>query len=134
MLTYIPPLSQNRIPHIHVDLPPLVSVEATRVSTPNGGSKILLAAVSKSPNPAWIDDIIELLNFTDKSILAGDLKATYPFWNSSVSNSSGWKLLDLYDAKIFEISVSQCRILYCHVGNGDVLDTVVDWSIRLTEV
>jgi hypothetical protein len=90
MLTNMPPLSQNRIPHNHVDLPPLVSVEATGVSTPNGNSKILLAAVYKSPGPAWIDeDIIELLNFTDKSILAGDLKATYPFWNSSVSNSSG---------------------------------------------
>jgi hypothetical protein len=59
MLTY-PPLSQNRIPHNHVDFPTLVSVEATRVRTPNGNSKILLAAVYKS-GPAWIDeDVIEL--------------------------------------------------------------------------
>jgi hypothetical protein len=90
MLTYTPPLSQNRTPHNHVDLPPLVSVETTGVSAPNGNSKILLAPVYVSLSPAWIDeDIIELLNFTEKSILAGDLKATYPFWNSSVSNSSG---------------------------------------------
>jgi hypothetical protein len=39
------------------------------------------------------------LNFTDRSTFAGDLKAAYPFWTSSVSNSSGYKLLVLFDAK-----------------------------------
>jgi hypothetical protein len=40
------------IPHNHVDLPPLVSVEATGVCIPTGNSKVLLAAVCKSPGHA----------------------------------------------------------------------------------
>jgi hypothetical protein len=35
------------IPHMHVDLPPLVSVEATEVCKPIGNQEILLAAVYK---------------------------------------------------------------------------------------
>jgi hypothetical protein len=35
------------IPHSHVDLPPIVSVETTRI--PIGNREILLAAVYKSP-------------------------------------------------------------------------------------
>jgi hypothetical protein len=57
------------IPHIHVDLPPLVSVEATGVCTPIGNTEVLLAAVYKSPGRAWTDaDITEILSFRRKSI------------------------------------------------------------------
>jgi hypothetical protein len=64
------------IPHNHADLPPLVSVEGTGVCIPVGNSEILLAAVYKSPGPAWSDaDITELLSFT---ILASDLNAKKP--------------------------------------------------------
>jgi hypothetical protein len=53
--------------HYHVDLPPLVSVEATRVCIPLGHSEILLAAVYKSPGRAWNNaDITELLSFGQK--------------------------------------------------------------------
>jgi hypothetical protein len=35
---------------------------------------MILAAVYKSPGPAWIDaDITELLSFRHKALLAGDL-------------------------------------------------------------
>jgi hypothetical protein len=52
------------IPHNHVNLPPLVSVEATGVCIPIGNSEVLLAAVYKSPARAWSDaDISELLSF-----------------------------------------------------------------------
>jgi hypothetical protein len=52
------------IPHNHVDLPPLVSVEATGVCISIGNSEVLLAAVYKSPFRAWSDaDITELLSF-----------------------------------------------------------------------
>jgi hypothetical protein len=52
------------IPHNHVDLPPLISVEATGVCIPIGNSEVLLAAVYKPPGRAWSDaDIIELLGF-----------------------------------------------------------------------
>jgi hypothetical protein len=46
---------------------------------------VLLAAVYKSPGKVWSDaDITELLSFRRKSILAGDLTAKHPFWNSAV--------------------------------------------------
>jgi hypothetical protein len=64
------------IPHSHVDLSPLISVEATGVSIPIGNKEILLAAVYKSPRRAWNDaDIAELLSLRHKCILAGDLNA-----------------------------------------------------------
>jgi hypothetical protein len=79
------------IPHNNIHLPPLVSIEATGVCMPIGNSEVLLAA-----GHAWNDaDIIELLSFRHKSLLAGDLNAKHPFWNSIVSNSSGAKLLKL---------------------------------------
>jgi hypothetical protein len=101
------------IPHNHIDLPPLVSVEQTGVCIPIGNSEVLLAAVYKSPGRAWSDaDIIELLSFRRKSILAGDLNAKHPCWNSAISNSSDEKLLHLCDINQFEISAPQCPTHY----------------------
>jgi hypothetical protein len=123
------------IPHNHVDLPPLISVEATGVCIPIGNSEILLASVYKSPGRAWTDaDIMELLSFRRKAILAGDLNAKHPFWNSAVSNTSGEKLLELFDVNEFEISAPQSPTHYSHAGNGDVLDIVVHQNIRLSDV
>jgi exonuclease III len=48
------------IPHNHVDLPPLISVEATGVCIPVGNSEVLLAAVYKSPGKSWIDARLSL--------------------------------------------------------------------------
>jgi hypothetical protein len=63
------------IPHNHVDLPLLISIEATGVCIRIGNSEILLATVNKSPGRAWSDaDITELLSIRNKCILAGDLK------------------------------------------------------------
>jgi exonuclease III len=122
-------------PHNHVDLPTLVSVEATGISIPNGNCEILLAAVYKSPGRAWIDaDITELLSFRRKSILAGDLKTKHPFWNSEVSNPSDEEILRLFDASQFEISAPQCATHYSSAGNSDVLDIVVHQNIRVSDV
>jgi hypothetical protein len=68
--------------------------------------------------------------------LAGDLNAKHPSWNSTstVSNPSGEKLLQLFDASDFEISAPQCPTHYFPVGNGDVLDIVVHKNIRLSNV
>jgi hypothetical protein len=58
------------IPH----LPP--QVEASGVDIPIGNSKVLLAALYKSAGSSYSNaDIIELLSFRRKSILAGDLNA-----------------------------------------------------------
>jgi exonuclease III len=101
------------IPHNHADVPPLDSIEATGVCIPIGNSELLLTAVYKSPGKAWRDAvIIELLKFRRKSVLAGDLNAKHPVWNSAVSNPSGKKLLDLFDISDFEISAPQCPTHY----------------------
>jgi hypothetical protein len=73
----------DRLLPIYVDLPPLVSVEATGVCIPVGNSEVLLAAVYKSPGRACAD-ITELLSLRRKSILAGDVNAKHPFLNSAV--------------------------------------------------
>jgi hypothetical protein len=123
------------IPHNYVDLPPLVSIEATGVCIPIGNSEFMLAAVYKSPGRAWSDaDVIELLSFRHKSVLAGDLNAKHPFWNSAVSNPSGVKLLEMFDINDFEISAPQCPTHYSPAGNGDVLGIVVHQNVRLSEV
>jgi hypothetical protein len=118
------------IPHSHVDLPPLATVEATGVCIPILNSEILLAAVYKSPGRAWSDaDTSELLNFRHKSVLAGVPNAKHPFWNSAVSNPTGEKLSELFDSSEFEISAPQCPTHYSPAGNGDVLDIVVHQNV-----
>jgi hypothetical protein len=56
------------------------------------------------------------------------------FWNSTVSNPSGDKLLHLFDVNQFEISAPQCPTLYSPNRNGDVLDIVVHENIRVSNV
>jgi hypothetical protein len=84
------------------------------------------------PGPSWSDaDITELLSFRRRSILAGDLNAKHPFWNSSVSNPSGEKLMALFDLSEFEISAPQYPTHYSPAANGDVLDIVVHQNISV---
>jgi hypothetical protein len=72
----------NRVDHLH-----LVSTEATVICIPIGNREILLVAVYKHLHRAWSDaDVINLLNLRKKSLLAGDLNAKSPVWNSQVSN------------------------------------------------
>jgi hypothetical protein len=67
------------IPHSHIDLPPLISVEATGVCVHIGNKEILLSAVYKSPGLTWNDtDIDELLSLRHKCILGGDLNSKHP--------------------------------------------------------
>jgi hypothetical protein len=123
------------IPHNQLFLPHLVSVEATGVCIPLGKSDVLFAAVYISPGRAWnYADITELLSFKQKSILAGDLNAKHPFWNSAVSNPSGEKLMDLFELNESEISAPKCPTRYSHAENGDVLDTVVHQNVRVSDV
>jgi hypothetical protein len=122
------------IPHTYVDLPPLLLLEATGVSIPIGHTEMLLAFVYKSPLRAWRDaDITELLNLRTKSILAGDLNAKHPVWNSKVSNTLGFKLLDLFNCN-FEISAPQHPTHFVADGRSDVLDIVVYRDVRLSEI
>jgi hypothetical protein len=70
----------------------------------------------------WRDaDITELLNLRTKSILAGDLNANHPVWNSKVSYL---KPLDLFVNSNFDISVPQHPTHFVSDGRGDDLDIV----------
>jgi hypothetical protein len=83
----------------------------------------------------WRDaDITELLNLRTKFILAGDLNAKHPVWNSKVSNSSGLKLLDLFVNCNFVILAPQHPTHFVPNGKGDVLYVVVHKGVRLSEV
>jgi hypothetical protein len=66
--------------------------------------------------------------------MAEDLNAKQPFWNSTVSNPSGAKLLNLPHINEFEISALQCPTDYSPAGNGDVLNTVVHKNVWLSEL
>jgi hypothetical protein len=119
------------IPENHVDLPPLVSVEATGVYIPIGNSQVFLAAVYKSPGRAWSDaDITELLCSKPKSILAGDLNAKNPFWNSTVSNPSGDKQLHLFDVNH---SKFQHRNVPLIISLTEMVTCWILWSTKISE-
>jgi hypothetical protein len=122
-------------PHNHVDLPPLVSTEATEVCMLTGNSEALLAAVYNSPGNAWGDaDIIEHLGFRHKSLLEGDLNAEHPFWNSIVSSPLGMKLLNLLHKNEIKISAPQCPSHYSPTINGDMFKTVMHKNVQLAKV
>jgi hypothetical protein len=96
---------------------------------------MLLAAVYRSPLRTWSDaDITELLSFRTKSILAGDLNAKNPVWNSRASNPSGLMLLDLFINSNFDISAPQRPTHFIPDGRGDVLDIAVHQNVRLSKV
>jgi hypothetical protein len=107
------------VPHTHVDLPPLVSIEATGVCILIGNNEVLLAAVCNSPGHAWnVADVIELLTFRHKLLLAGDLNANHPFWNSIVSPTLQFNILHEHE---FNTSAPQCPTQYSSVGIGDMI-------------
>jgi hypothetical protein len=121
--------------HSYVDLPLVVSVDATGVCIPIGNSEILLATLYKSPGRSWSDaEITELFSFRRRSILADELNDKHPLWNSAVSNPSGEKLMALFDLSEFDISAKQCHTHYSPAGNGDVLDIVIHQNIRVSDI
>jgi hypothetical protein len=96
---------------------------------------MFLAAVYKSSQKLWSDTYItELLRFRNKYILAVDLNAKRPAWNSEVSNSRGLKFLELFVSSYFEILAPQSSRHCTPDGRGDVLDIAEYQNIRLSEV
>jgi hypothetical protein len=87
---------------------------------------MLLAAVCISTQKLWSDaEITELLRFTNKSILEGDLNAKHPVWNSNISNPSSLTFLELFVICNFEISTPQYSTHYTRHGRGYVFNIVV---------
>jgi hypothetical protein len=65
---------------------------------------MMLVSVGKSLGSTGSEsDITEIISYKRKSILADDLNAKHPFWNSAVSNPSSEKLIALFDLSEFEI-------------------------------
>jgi hypothetical protein len=122
------------VAHAHVDLPPLVSAEATGICVPIGNSEVLLATVYKPPNKPWCDDVINLLIFINKSLVAGVLSVKDPAWNSHTSNPSGEKFLALFVSNDSHISASQSPTHYTPRGCGDIFDTVFHQNVHLPGV
>jgi hypothetical protein len=68
-------------------------------------SEVLLAAVHKPPSKPWYgEDISNLVNLRNKSLLAGDLNVKNPAWSSHTSIPSGEKFLTLLINNDFQIS------------------------------
>jgi hypothetical protein len=70
-------------------------------------------------------------NLRTKSILASDLNAKHPVWNSAVSKPSGLKFLDLFVNCNFEISAPQNPTYFVADERGYVLDILVHKDVRL---
>jgi hypothetical protein len=100
--------SQKGNPRTHIDLPPLLSVEATGISIPIGLTEMLITSVYKWPLRAWRNaDIAEILKLRMKSNLAGNVNAKRSVWNSVVPTLSGLKLEDLFVTCNLEVSMPQ---------------------------
>jgi hypothetical protein len=96
---------------------------------------VLLAAVYKSSCHAWNNaEIVELLCFRHKSLLAGDLNSKHPFLKSVFTYSSDAKLLNLLHINEYEISAPKYPTDYFPAENGDMLDIVVHKNVQLSEV
>jgi hypothetical protein len=84
------------IPHTCIDLPHLLSAEATMVCIQTGNSAMFLEAVYDHHKDCGVTQTsTELLGFRNKSIQACDLNAKHPVWNRKVSKPSGLKLLEI---------------------------------------
>jgi hypothetical protein len=113
----------------------LISIEATGVCIPVSNTEILLAAVYRSPVKDWCDtDTNELLSLINKTVLAGDLNAKHPVWNSLSSNRSVARLLKLQDNSDFQISVPRYPTHYTPPGKTNVLDIVVHRNVWISDV
>jgi hypothetical protein len=110
-------------------------MEVTGISVPIGSSEVLFAAVYKPPSKPWCDkDTIQLVCLRNKSVLAGDLKVKNPAWSSHTSNPSGEEILTLLINTDVQISASSSSTHYTPRENGDILDTVIHYNVRLSGV
>jgi hypothetical protein len=78
-------------------------------------------------------DITEILGLRNNTILAGDLNAKRPVWNSNISNLSFLKLSGLFDRSDLTISATQCPTPSSPDGRGGVLNILVHQNVRLSE-
>lgn len=118
-------LVKKSVPHYEVVPPPLNTVEATTVIAKVGGREMLLAAVYNRPSLQLdTSDITALLGMKSPAILAGDLNAKHPAWNSSVSNARGNELYR-FATNNDVVVVAPDEPTHFHRHGSDVLDVAI---------
>ncbi|GJQ65109.1 hypothetical protein Trydic_g7254 [Trypoxylus dichotomus] len=119
-------LVKSTIEH-HADLAlDLTNIEATAVTVNLATGPVKLVAAYKAPNRQLLeDDLSEIFDTRGAVILAGDLNAKHPSWNSRRTNASGTCLRRFADDLHLLVDATAEPTIYPHNGQPDVLDIVV---------
>ncbi|GJQ75498.1 hypothetical protein Trydic_g17585 [Trypoxylus dichotomus] len=104
----------------------LHNIEATNITVNLATGPIQLVAAYKAPNKLMLEsDLSEIFSTRRATILAGDLNAKHPTWNSRLTNASGKCLRRFADDFNLVVDASTEPTIYPHNGQPDVLDIVV---------
>ncbi|GJQ65865.1 hypothetical protein Trydic_g3967 [Trypoxylus dichotomus] len=104
----------------------LRNIEATNITVNLATGPIQLVAAYKAPNKLMLEsDLSEIFSTRRATILAGDLNAKHPTWNSRLTNASGKCLRRFADDFNLVVDASTEPTIYPHNGQPDVLDIVV---------
>lgn len=122
----------SSIKHHEIDLPPLLSIEATgvEVQTPTGPLRLISAYIPPRMK-LDTDELASLLNSPLPTIIAGDLNAKNKAWNSAVNNLKGTQLLR--HSRLLDYSVAGPTEATHYIGNrqrADVLDIAVYINLK----
>ncbi|GJQ79543.1 hypothetical protein Trydic_g16390 [Trypoxylus dichotomus] len=119
-------LVNSTIEH-HADLAlDLINIEATAVTVNLATGPVKLVAAYKAPNRQLLeDDLSEIFDTRGAVILAGDLNAKHPSWNSRWTNASGTYLRRFADDLHLLVDATAEPTIFPHNGQPDVLDIVV---------
>lgn len=133
---------KNGISHNEVQLPAFQRLEATAVSIDTKNGPLNLISAYNKPNSKLINaELDSIFHLGTSTIIAGDLNAKSPNWNSKVTNQTG-QLLQDYAARENIAVMGPDQPTHFPYGrpnsSGDVLDIVVfknfNHPIMLTSV
>lgn len=118
---------KNSIDHNEIATPQLERLEVTGIAvhTANAGTLKLYAAYAP-PSRLLESDLEEIFdNDGGATVLAGDLNAKHPTWNSRVTNVKGRLLHRFVDQRDMVVLGPEEPTHFGHVGRPDVLDIAV---------
>lgn len=117
---------KRTVEHHAVNVGELEHAEATAIEIVAGFGTIRLVAVYNPPNRALLEsDMDTLLATTTPTVIAGDLNAKHPNWNSRRVNLNG-KILQAYStAKGTLVDGPVDPTHYSPIGTPDVLDIAI---------
>lgn len=119
----------------YVDLlPPAQHLEATAVVVRTTSGRVRLVAAYNPPNRRLLEDDLKGVLNTDLSvIIAGDLNAKHPTWNSRIANANGKILRSFTDRESVSVDAPVDHTYFPPDGErrSDVLDVVVIKDVEL---